>query len=261
MNYITARIRTFNKFSYLLMTLVKKDFTTKYRRSVLGVLWSVLNPLMMMFVIATVFSQVFKIQIDNYAAYYLTGTLIFSFMSEATNGSLTSILGAAGLIRKVYIPKYLFPAEKCLFAGVNTFFTLIAAIIILPFIGITLKWTVFLIIPLLLYVLFFSYGLGLILSAVNVFFNDIGHLYGVFTQIWMYLTPILYPVDILPDNVKLYVWYNPMYYYVEYCRDVLMYGIVPDLQFNLICAAFSISFLILGLVVFKTRQDKFILYI
>jgi ABC-2 type transport system permease protein len=101
----------------------------------------------------------------------------------------------------------------------------------------------------------------MILAAGNVFFRDIGHLYSVWVMAWMYLTPILYPVDILPDAVKGFVNVNPMYYYVDYFRQVMMYGTAPDLQANLICASFSLVFLLLGLLVFKKAQDRFILYI
>jgi ABC-2 type transport system permease protein len=254
------RINDFKKYSYLLKNLVKKDFTTRYRRSVLGILWSVLNPLLMMMVISAVFSNIFRIQVENFAIYYLTGALVFNFMSEATSGSLTSVLGSAGLIRKVYIPKYIFPLERCFFALVNAVFSLIAVLILMPILGVPLRPTALLFWVPLAYTLVFCVGLGMVLAAANVFFRDIGHLYSVWVTAWMYLTPILYPVDILPDAVRGFVTINPMYYYVDYFRQVMMYESVPDLQTNLICASFSLVFLLLGLIVFKKTQDRFILY-
>jgi ABC-2 type transport system permease protein len=255
------RLLAFKKYSYLMVNLVKKDFTTKYRRSVLGILWSVLNPLLMMAVISAVFSQVFRIQIENFAVYYLTGSLVFNFMAEATSGALTSVLGSGGLIKKVYIPKYIFPLEKCLFALVNTAFSFIAMLILMPVLGVPLKSTVLLFWLPLTYVLAFSVGFGMILAAATVFFRDIGHLYSVWVTAWMYLTPILYPIEMLPDSVRWFVNINPMYYYVDYFRQVMMYGTIPDLSSNLVCALIAVIFLILGLLVFKKTQDRFILYI
>jgi ABC-2 type transport system permease protein len=192
---------------------------------------------------------------------YLTGSLVFGFMSECTNGSLNSVLGASGLIKKVYIPKYIFPLEKCLFALVNTMLSLIAVLIMMPILGVAPAPTILLFPLPLLYTLAFSAGLGMALSAVNVYFRDIGHLWSVLTTAWMYFTPILYPADAVPQAVKGIIAANPMYYYVDYFRRVVMYGQLPDLRLNLICAAFSLSFLIAGVLVFKALQDRFILYI
>jgi ABC-2 type transport system permease protein len=256
-----VRIMNFRKYSYLLKNLVKKDFTTRYRRSVLGILWSILNPLLMMMVISAVFSNIFRIQIEHFAVYYLTGSLVFNFMSESTSGSLMSVLGSAGLIKKVYIPKYIFPLEKCFFSLVNTAFSLVAVLILMPILGVPLRPTALLFWAPLLYTLAFSIGLGMMLAAANVFFRDIGHLYSVWVTAWLYLTPILYPVDILPNAVKAFVNINPMYYYVDYFRQVMMYETVPNLRTNLTCASFSIVFLLMGLIIFKKTQDRFILYL
>ncbi len=261
LSLIIVRLQGFKKYSYLLFNLVKKDFTTKYRRSILGVLWSVLNPLLMAMIISAVFSKIFRVQTENFVVYYLTGSLIFNFMSEATSGALVSILGSAGLIKKVYIPKYIFPIEKCLFALVNTLFSLVATLILMPFLGVPLKITVLLFWVPLMYVFVFSVGVGMLLSATNVFFRDVGHLYSVWITAWMYVTPILYPKELIPDSVKWFTNANPMYYYVDYFRSLMMYNTVPDLKTNVICAAFSGAFLMIGLIVFKRKQDKFILYI
>lgn len=262
MNTITQQIGTFGKYTYLLSNLVKRDFATKYRRSVLGILWSVLNPLLMMAVITVVFVNIFRMQVENFPVYYLTGSLVFNFMTEATNGSLTSILGSAGLIKKVYIPKYIFPLERCFFALVNTLLSFIAVLIIMPILGVFPKLTILLFWVPLLYTLVFSIGLGMILATTHVFFRDIGYLYGVWITAWMYLTPIIYPVTILPDIMQTTIkWFNPMYHYADYFRQVVMYGNIPNLQANLTCLGFSLLFLIVGFIVFKCKQDRFILFI
>lgn len=261
MSSIIMKLRGFKKYSYLLWNLVRRDFTTKYRRSILGVLWSVLNPLLMAMVISTVFSKIFRMQVENFTVYFLTGSMIFNFMSEATSGALGSVIGSAGLIKKVYIPKYIFPIEKCLFALVNTLFTFVATIILMPFLGVPLKTTVLLFWIPLAYVLIFSVGVGMILSATNVFFRDVGHIYGVWITAWMYLTPVLYPKELIPVSVQWFANANPMYYYVDYFRSLMMYNTIPDFETNVICAAFAGAFFIIGLIVFKSKQDRFILYI
>jgi ABC-2 type transport system permease protein len=260
-NISLAQVIILRKYTYLLINLVKMDFTTKYRRSLLGVLWSVLNPLLMMIVMSTVFSKVFRIAVANYPVFYLTGTLIFSLMSEATSSALRAIDSSAELIKKVYIPKYIFPVEKCVFALVNTAFSFVAVLILTPLLGVPLRPTVFLCWVPILYTFIFSVGFGMVLAAVNVFFKDIGHLYGVLITAWNFLTPVIYSVEAVPAEVQRIFAFNPMYYYVSYFRDVMMYNTIPDLRLNLICIAFSVSFLIIGLVVFKAKQDKFILYI
>ena len=249
------------KYRFLIGNLVSRDVKTKYRRSALGILWSVLNPLLMMMVLTAVFSNIFRAGIKDFPVYYLSGYVIFNFVSEATTFSLNSILGAKSLIKKVYIPKYIFPLEKCIFSLVNTMFTFIAALIMFMILGVTPSWTMLLFFVPILYSFVFSFGLGLVLAAMNVFFRDIGHLYHVLTTAWMYLTPIIYPVSILPDWLIDIIKLNPLYYYVQYFRSIMLYGTVPGLQENLICIVFAGLMLILGILVFKKKQDKFILYI
>lgn len=259
---LAQQLRSFSKYRFLLQNLVTKDLKVKYRRSVLGLLWSVLNPLLMMLVITSVFQFVFKMQIPNFPVYYLTGSLIYNFVSEATSGSMVSVVGAAPLIKKVYVPKYIFPMEKTLFSFINMFFSLIATAIVVVILGDTpYTWTMLLFPIPLLYVLVFAMGLGLMLSALNVYFRDVQHLYSVWLTAWMYLTPIIYPVSILPQAMQTVIKFNPLYYYVDYFRQVVMYGSVPSLRMNLLCMGMSLAFLLLGFWVFKKMQDRFILFI
>lgn len=260
-NEIKGYFQKFFKYRHLLRELVSRDIKVKYRRSVLGLLWSVLNPLLMMLVITAVFSQIFKFDVENFPAYYLTGSLIFGFVSESTSGSCGSIVDGASLIKKVYIPKYIFPLEKILFAFVNALFSLIAVAIVLIILKVPVTWTLILFPIPMLYTLVFCIGLGLMLSTMNVFFRDVGHLWSVWITAWMYLTPIIYPVDILPDFMKTIIWLNPLSYYVDYFRQVILYGTVPGVKENLLCCAFSLGFLFFGTIIFKMNQDKFILHI
>ncbi len=249
------------KYRCLLMDLVSRDLKTKYRRSVLGIFWSVLNPLLMMLVLTAVFSQIFRFDIQDFPVYYLTGYLMFNFVSEATNFSMTSIIGASGLIKKVYIPKILFPLEKCLFSLVNFAFSLIAAVIVFLIVGVMPSWTMLLFFVPVLYMFIFNFGFGLILATMNTFFRDVGYLYSVFVTLWMYLTPIIYPISALPGWMQGIVRVNPLYHYVEYFRSVTLYGTLPSLGDNLICIAYSLIFLFIGVIVFQKKQNKFIFYV
>ncbi|WML36753.1 ABC transporter permease [Clostridium sp. OS1-26] len=253
-------INNFIRYRYLLSYLVFRDITVKYKRSILGIAWSILNPLLMMSVIVTVFQGFFKMNIDNYPVYFLTGSLIYNFFSEATTSSLTAILGNASLVKKVYIPKYIFVLEKCLFAFVNALFYFVALIIVMIVLKTPIKPPLFLSFIPLTYCLVFSIGFGMIITTLNTFFRDTGHLYSVFIMAMMYLTPIIYPIDAIPKEIADMLKFNPLFYYVQYFRDLILYNKVPDLQLNLICISISLSFLIVGMIVFKKYQDKFILY-
>lgn len=255
--------RDMKKFMPLLKNLVSKDFKIKYRRSVLGVAWSVLNPLLTMLVITTVFGKLLKIEVENFATYYIVGFAIWNFFSEATSNSLGSILSSAPLIKKVYIPKYIFPLEKCLFSLVNFLFTLIAVVIVMLFQGVVPSITAILFPIPVLYCFIFVCGISLFLSAATVYFRDIQHLYGVLLTMLMYLTPIIYPLEILESHkfVLSIVKANPITHYVEYFRNLVMYNTIPSLQENLVCIGMAIGAFLVGALVFKKAQGKFILHI
>lgn len=251
------------KFMPLLKNLVSKDFKIKYRRSMLGVAWSVLNPLFTMIVITTVFGKLLKIQVEDFATYYIVGFAIWNFFAEATSSSLSSILSSAALIKKVYIPKYIFPLEKCLFSLVNFFFTLIAVVIVMLFQGVVPSVTVILFPIPVFYCFIFVCGVSLFLSAATVYFRDIQHLYGVLLTMLMYLTPIIYPLEILKDYklVLRIVELNPITHYVEYFRGLIMYDTIPGIKENLICFGIAAVSLVFGALIFKKAQRKFILHI
>ncbi len=254
-------INVFRKYVPLISNLVLRDLRVKYRRSILGFLWSILNPLLMALIVNAVFSHIFRFSIDYFIVYYLMGSVLFNFMTECTMGSMLSVIYAGGLIKKVYIPKYIFPMQKCMFAFINMLFSITAIIAMIIITGMPVTWSALLFPVPLLYTAVFSLGLGLILSALTVFFRDIEHLYTVFVSAWIYLTPVIYPESILTDALRNIMRLNPMYYYVTYFRGLVMYGEIPGISFNLACAAYSLLFLILGMAVFKKCQDRFVLYI
>lgn len=258
----------FKRFMPLLKNLVSKDFKIKYRRSVLGVAWSVLNPLFTMLVLTVVFRVILRIDVGvDFATYYIVGASLWNFFSEATSTSISSILTAGALIRKVYIPKYIFPLEKCVFSLVNFAFSLVAVLAVMLIRGVYPTWTTLLFPIPVLYCFVFACGLSLFLSAVTVYFRDVQHLYSVLLTMWIYLTPILYSMDTLEklgsnmQFIKYVVSLNPLTQYVNYFRSVVMMGQLPSLQDNLICMAMSLIALGFGTLVFKKAEGKFILHL
>lgn len=249
---------------YIIRQLVMRDFKLKYRRSVLGVAWSVLNPLLMMAVMAAVFSQ-FMAQRDpsigNYPLYLILGNTAFSLMNDATSQGMRSIIDASSLLKKVKINRYVFPVQKVLFAVLNYVFSLVAvAIVMLAFHVLPSVHALLLPVPVALLAVF-CIGLSLLLSAASVFFRDIIHLWSVIITAWTYATPLFYSTNILPDWMVRLELFNPMYHYVTFIRDVMLWHQLPELTTVAGCVICALISLAIGVVVFRKNERKFILYI
>ena len=260
-DFVKGQLATFNRFKYLLLLLVKRDFVTRYRRSVLGVLWSMLNPLLTMLVMTMVFSLLFRTEIEYFPAYLLSGLIIFNFFSESTTMAMGSITSAGGIIKKVYVPKYIFPVSRVTSSLVNLFFSLLAFMLVFFVIGAPFRPTMLLVIIPIVYTFIFSLGVGILLSSMTVFFRDLTYLYGVFTLMLLYLSAIFYPVSILPDGVQLVLGLNPIYHFISYFRQLALYGTIPGLWANAVCIGFAMAALCCGIYVSMTKQDKYILYL
>lgn len=260
-SFMTKAIGSMKKYSFLLGQLVARDFKTRYKRSVLGVLWSMLSPLLTMAVQYVVFANFFSGEIENYAVYLLIGTVAFNFFSEATQSSLTAITGSASLITKVYIPAYVFPISKVVSALINLAFSTLALYVIIIVQG--LPFNVYhLLIPVLYLLLFcFSLGVGMILAALMVYFRDMQFLYGVVIVLWTYLTPLFYPVSIIPERFFGLYSLNPMYQYVTFFRTLVLDAALPSLSQFLFCIGYAVLFLVVGTLIFRALKKKFILYV
>lgn len=254
-------LKTFKNYYFLLTILVKKDIKKKYKGSFLGILWSLLNPLLNMIVLTIVFSTLFNRSIKNFPVYLLSGRLLFSFFTSSTTTSIKSVISAANLINKVYIPKYIITLSKIISNFIFFAISLIDLIVIMiaTRADITLNIIYAPIYLLLLFV--FTCGISLILATITVFFRDIEHLYGVFTTALMYASAIFYPAEIIPDKFQFILILNPMYYFIKGFRDVVYYGLPLQLSNLLICFFIAIISMIVGILVFEKNQDKFILYI
>ena len=245
------------KYRNLIEELVIRDIKKKYRRSVLGILWSMLNPILMMLITAMVFSNLFRFDIKNFALYLLTGQIIFTFYAEATNFAMGSILENGALIKKVYIPKYLFPLSRVASSGVNLCFTLPAMLVIMLYTGQPIQIEIlFIVVPLLL-LFVFCLGIGLLLSALTVYFRDMFHLYGVVLTALNYATPIFYPESIIPEDYRFLIELNPLYYFLQAFRDVVYSNTIPSIELLLICTAISIFSLFLGMYVFYKSNNEY----
>lgn len=249
------------KYRFLIKQLVSRDFKAKYKRSILGVFWSFLNPLLTMMVQYIVFSNLFRFDIPYYPVYLLSGIIIFNYFSEACGMALASIIGNASLITKVYVPKYIYPLTRILSSLVNLLISMIPLLLVVLLSGLV-PTRAYLLIPFVLICLaIFCLGLGMLLAAAMVFFRDIQFLWGVLTMIWMYLTPIFYPESILPQEVAWVLEVNPLYYFITFLRSCVIDGISPEPFMYVQCFLMALGSLLIGALVFKKSQDKFVLYL
>ena len=260
-SYVVNAVVAVQKYRFLIRQLVSRDFKTKYKRSVLGMFWSFLNPLLTMCVQYFVFSTIFKSDIPNYAVYLLIGIVVFNFFSEATGMALSSIVGNAGLITKVYMPKYIYPLTRVMSSVVNLGISLIPLVIVSVATGIYFRKSAILALFFLCCIIIFSLGLGLLLSASMVFFRDTQFLWSVLNLIWMYATPIFYPESILPENFKFILRVNPLYHFLKNTRLCIMDGLSPEPAVYVQCALMALGTLVIGALVFRKSQDRFVLYL
>ncbi len=245
----------------LLNELVSRDIKLRYRRSVLGYLWSLLNPLLMMIIMTTVFSLILRFNVENYPLYVISGSTIFGFFNEACGASMNSILFNGALLKKVYVPKYIFPLSSVVSSFVTMLFSCVAIFIVMLFTHATFHWTLLLIPIPLLCIFLFSLGFGLLLSSTTVYFRDMQHLWGVITTGWMYLTPIFWPSNTVPADFQWLIQINPMYHFIEFFRSLLISGTVPPVMSFVTVFAWALFALALGVVVFRKLQRNFVLHI
>lgn len=261
-NKLTQYLREFWHYRDFLKLLVVKNIKLKYRRSFLGYVWSILNPLLIMVVMTVVFSTMFSRNIENYPVYLFCGQLLFNFMKTSTTQAISSINSNAALLKKTYVPKYLFTVARVTSGLVDLVFSLGALVIVLivtrtPITGYALLFPFVLV---QLYV--FCIGLGLFLAQANVFFKDTQFIYNAVTTAWTYLTPIFYPLESLSDTL---IWcikhFNPMYFYIGQFRDLVYYGRMPGHLIILAGCGSALVMLLIGVWSFLRSKDKFILYI
>ena len=245
------------KYRDLIYQLVRRDIVARYKRSFLGIAWTMLQPLGMMAVLALVFSQLFG-EVEGYAAYLLSGLIAWTFFAQTTTATLEQSVWGSTLVRRIYIPHTVFPVASVVTGMVNLVLSLVPLLLILLFTHRPITWAMlFIPVPILLLAAF-ALGVGLLLSSVAIRFPDISEMYRIVIQAWMYLTPIMYPSDIIPDAYRTWLLYfNPAYYLILMFRVPIYDGVLPSLPLSLIGAGISFITLMVGWIYFSNQADKF----
>lgn len=258
---IVRSVPDFFRYRPLMGLMIKRDFFVRYRRSILGIFWTLLNPLANMIILTIVFSNLFQNEIEHFAAYVLSGNILFGCFSESTGNGMTSILGNAGMLKKVYVPKYIFPISKTIVPFINLLFSILAMFVVMGVTGVPFRPQMLMIPLCIVYLLVFCVGMSLILSTLYVFFRDIQYLYNIVLTALMYMSAIFYDIGIVPVQYMPLFALNPMLHYIRFFRSVSIGGVWPPLSDHVMCAGIAVVTLCLGLFVFYKRQDQFILHI
>ncbi len=241
----------------LVVQFVARAVKTRYKRSMLGVVWTLLNPLLTMIVLTVVFSQLFKITIVNFPVYVLSGQLVWIFFSNITSSAMGEMLGSGDLLKRIFVPKSVFAMAALGTGLVNLFFSLIPLSLIALLLGVKMNFAL-LSWPLAIILLSgFTLGLSLFLSTATVYFADMLPVFNVVLTIWLYATPIIYPLEIVPQPWQGLFRFNPLYYYVELFRTPLLHGVVPGIEIWLPAAGFALGMFIFGALVFTSKSSEY----
>lgn len=246
---------TYAEKKFLLKQLVKKNLTSKYKDSVLGILWSFFNPLLIMIVFTAIFSMLFGRNIDNYPVYFLSGRLLYDFFSAGSKGAMNSIKRNSGILKKIYVPKYMFAVSAVCYEFINFLISFVILFGVMIFTGAEFHPTLVLSIIPIIFLFILVFGLGLILSVCNTYFSDIGYLYNVFTLVLMYASALFYPIEVVPSRVQILFTLNPVYAAIASFRQCV-YGVMPDMLSLAYLAVFSITVLLIGIILFKMYDKK-----
>lgn len=251
------------RYRDLVRALVARDLKVRYRRSAIGFLWTMLQPLLMMLVLQMVFSHIFAIRLSygNYPIFALAGILFWNFFSQSIVASMNSLRGNAQLLQKLPVPKAVFPLATVLSGVVNLVFALVPLFVILLVTGHGIR-PALLFLPISIFLAaLFTLGAGLLLSPLAVFFSDVIELVGVLLMLLMYLTPVIYPIEIVPENLRWIVRYNPTRSILEVFRDPIYQGEIPPLSHLSVCIAIAVVAFLIGLWVFRRSSDRIPFYI
>lgn len=254
-------LQKLKKHQFLFEELVKRDFKKKYKRTVLGMAWSVLSPLLTLLVMRLVFTQFFGRTTPHYTTYLFCGNLVFSYFNEATSQGMSSLMGNASIFTKVNVPKYLFLFSKNIQTLINFGLTLCVFFVFCVLDHITFTWRLICLLYPIACLVLFNIGVGLILSALFVFFRDIQYLWSVFTQLLMYLSAIFYTIDQYSHAVQCLFLLNPVYLFIRYFRKIVIEMTIPTIWFHLLMAADAAIVLCIGFWIYKKYNTRFLYYV
>lgn len=253
-------INKFRQYQFVFEELVKRDFKRKYKRNILGVLWSMLAPLFTLLVMNFVFGHIFGRTTPHYIIYLFSGNLLFSYFTEATNGAMASLVDNARIFSKVKVPKYLFLFSRVASSSINFLLTMVVYFCFVAFDGLSFTWKFILLLFPFLCLFIIILGIGLILSALYVFLKDIKYLYSIFTTALMYFTPIFYDVSMMGDKAWIF-YFNPLFLFINYVREIVIYGQIPSLLYHLACLAYALVLFTIGCLMYKKYNFKFLYYV
>ncbi|MCI8351928.1 MAG: ABC transporter permease [Oscillospiraceae bacterium] len=254
-------IQKLKKYQFLFEELVKRDFKKKYKRTVLGMAWSVLSPLLSLLVMRLVFTQFFGRSTPHYTTYLFCGNLVFAYFNESATQGMSSLMGNAGIFSKVNVPKYLFLFSKNVQTFINFGLTLGVFFVFCILDHITFTWKFVLLLYPICCLVLFNIGIGLILSALFVFFRDIQYLWSVFIQLLMYLSAIFYTIDSYPPMIKNMFLLNPVYLFIRYFRKIVIDATIPSIWFHLLMLADVVIVLGIGCFIYRKYNTKFLYYV
>ncbi len=254
-------LRKLKRYQFLFEELVKRDFKKKYKRTILGVAWSVLAPLLTLLVMRLVFTQFFGRNMEHYTTYLFCGNLVFSYFNESTLQGMTSLVGNSGIFTKVNVPKYLFLFSKNVQTLINFALTLVVFVLFCVLDNITFTWRWIMLVYPVVCLLLFNIGVGLILSALYVFFKDIQYLWSVATRLLMYMSAIFYTIDQYEPMVQNLFLLNPVYLFIRYFRKIVIEATIPTVWFHLLMLADVLIVLGIGCWMYKKYNTKFLYYV
>jgi len=254
-------IRQLYAYRDLIRTLVARELKVRYRRSAIGFLWTMLQPLLTMLVLQLVFATIFRFDLANYAVYALSGILFWNFFSQGITASMNSLRGNAPLISKLPVPKAVFPIATVLAGVVNLILALVPLFAILLVTGHPLRPAILFLPVSIALAALFTLGAGLLLSPLAVFFHDVVELVAVTLTLLMYMTPVFYPMSIVPERLRWLIRFNPIRSVLEVFRDPIYYGKIPPLSHISVTCGIVVVVLLLGAAFFRRSSDRIPLYV
>jgi len=257
---ITFLKSRWNKYNFLFEELVKRDFKSKYKRTFLGIVWSMLSPLLQLVVMMLVFVNFFGREMPHFIVYVFSGLVVFTFFKESTSTGMQSIMSNSGIFSKIKVPKYLFLFSRNVSALINFGLTLAILFLFAVIDGVSFHPRFLLLIYPIITLTIFNIGMGLILSTLYVFFKDVQYLYDIFTMLLMWLSAIFYTIDIFSDTIQRLFLLNPVFVHIHYFRLVILQGLVPAWHIQAICGLFAFLALFIGGLLYKKHSNRFIYY-
>lgn len=254
-----AEIREIGNYRFLLAQLVRRDILTRYKRSVLGVAWTMLNPLGTMLVMTFVFSNIFRADLPNvpFPVYILSGLVVWNFFAQGTNASMSGLVWGGNLLQRIFVPRTIFAVSAIGTALVNTIIAMVPLVLVMLITRATFSWALLFLPVAILLITLFTLGFGLLISSLAAFFPDVMEMYQIMLTAWMYFTPIIYPEAIIPENLHTIYRLNPMYWLVKIFRAPIIDQALPSLSDFGIASAIAIVMLVLGWFVFTSKSDEY----